>query len=132
MKNPPSVNTGCLLLAEYVDEGEIPTSLDFHPGEVVRPQLVAEHLDVWMAKKQSNDQVLQTLLEVVRSEADGPSRARMVEALVRLEAVKAMRKVYGHKPEFPGDLCSRIVDLFSPEIRTHREELMHRDLNLRR
>jgi hypothetical protein len=45
--NHVSTNVGCLLVGEYVDEAELPTDLTFHPGEVVRPQIVASHLDLW-------------------------------------------------------------------------------------
>ena len=38
---------GCLLVGEYVDEAEIPTDFTFHKGEVVRPKVVADHLDIW-------------------------------------------------------------------------------------
>jgi hypothetical protein len=39
--------TGCLLVGEYVDEVECPAHLALHRGEVVRPQIVANFLDLW-------------------------------------------------------------------------------------
>jgi len=47
MTNHVSATAGCLLVGEYVDEGECPTNLAFHQGEVVRPQVVANYLDLW-------------------------------------------------------------------------------------
>lgn len=38
---------GCLLIGEYVDEGDSPSNLAAHRSEVVRPHVVAKHLDVW-------------------------------------------------------------------------------------
>ena len=35
------------LVGEYVDEGECPTNLAFRRSEVVRPQVVANYLDLW-------------------------------------------------------------------------------------
>jgi hypothetical protein len=42
-----SVTTGCQLVGEYVDEAAYPANLAFHRGEVVRPQVVANFLDLW-------------------------------------------------------------------------------------
>jgi hypothetical protein len=47
MTNHSSVNVGCLLVGEYTDEAEVPTDLAVHRGEVVRPQVVADYLDLW-------------------------------------------------------------------------------------
>jgi hypothetical protein len=47
MTNQVSATVGCLLVGEYVDEAECPTNLAFHQGEVVRPQVVANYLDLW-------------------------------------------------------------------------------------
>jgi hypothetical protein len=47
MTNHVSANVGCLLVGEYVDEAECPTNLAFRRGEVVRPQVVANYLDLW-------------------------------------------------------------------------------------
>src|SRR5262249_44410521 len=47
MTNPVSATTGCQLVGEYVDEADCPTNLAFHRGEVVRPQVVANFLDLW-------------------------------------------------------------------------------------
>ncbi len=42
-----SATTGCLLVGEYTDEAESPANLGVHRGEVVRPQVVADFLDLW-------------------------------------------------------------------------------------
>src|SRR2546423_15545422 len=47
MTNHVNATVGCLLVGEYVDEAECPTDLAFHQGEVVRPQVVANYLDLW-------------------------------------------------------------------------------------
>ena len=47
MTNHVSATAGCLLVAEYVDEAECPANLAFHRGEVLRPHVVANFLDVW-------------------------------------------------------------------------------------
>src|SRR5256885_1862030 len=47
MTNHANALVGCLLVGEYVDEAELPTSVAFSCGEVVRPQVVANYLDVW-------------------------------------------------------------------------------------
>ncbi|HYT88195.1 MAG TPA: hypothetical protein VEL76_05710 [Gemmataceae bacterium] len=35
------------LVGDYLDEAECPTNLAFRRGEVVRPQVVANYLDLW-------------------------------------------------------------------------------------
>lgn len=47
MTDHSSADVGCHLVGEYVDEAELPANVAFHRGEVVRPQIVASHLDVW-------------------------------------------------------------------------------------
>ncbi len=47
MTNHANATVGCLLVGEYVDEGECPTNLAFRRSEVVRPQVVANYLDLW-------------------------------------------------------------------------------------
>lgn len=47
MTNHISAAAGCLLVGEYVDEAECPANVAFHRGEVVRPQVVANFLDLW-------------------------------------------------------------------------------------
>ncbi len=47
MTDLAGVNTGCLLVAEYVDEAEIPADPAIPVGEVVRPHVVASYLDFW-------------------------------------------------------------------------------------
>jgi hypothetical protein len=125
MNDHPNAVSGCLMVAEYVDEGEIPKGLTFHAGEVIRPQVISEYLDVCLTNNAHGDEILQTLLQAVRTETDGPSRAKMVEVLARLEAVRAMRNAWGRKPEFPSDLCCRIVELFNPEIIMHRDDTLN-------
>lgn len=47
MANCANAEVGCLLVGEYVDTAELPANGAFHGGEVVRPQVVANYLDVW-------------------------------------------------------------------------------------
>jgi hypothetical protein len=47
MADHVSAATGCLLVGEYVDEAECPTTFASHRGEVVRPQVVANFVDLW-------------------------------------------------------------------------------------
>ncbi len=47
MTNPVSATADCLMVAEYVDEAECPANVAYHQGEVIRPQVVADFLDVW-------------------------------------------------------------------------------------
>ena len=48
-------NTRCLLVAEYVDEAEIPADPAVPVGEVVRPHIVASYLDYWSADQGIKD-----------------------------------------------------------------------------
>ncbi len=47
MTNLQNATAACLLVGEYVDEADCPGNLAFHRGEVVRPQVVANFLDLW-------------------------------------------------------------------------------------
>jgi hypothetical protein len=47
MTNAVSANADCSLVGEYVDEGECPANFTSGRGEVVRPQVVANFLDLW-------------------------------------------------------------------------------------
>jgi hypothetical protein len=53
MTNHPSANVGCLLVGEYVDEGEVPEALAHHrdaqpsKAEIERPRVVGSYLDLW-------------------------------------------------------------------------------------
>ncbi len=40
------VDTGCLFVADYMDEGDIPTDTKFSQGEVVRTHVVGKFVDV--------------------------------------------------------------------------------------
>src|SRR5690348_4093998 len=117
MKNHLSVNSGCHLVAEYVDEGEVPANAAFHQGEVVRPQVVVNFLDVWGGNKSVSEEVIRTLLLVVQTETDGPSRAKIVESIARLQAVEAIREVL--HPESDqltlSSICRSIADIFTPQ-----------------
>src|SRR4051812_12843237 len=47
-----TANTGCLLVGEYVDEGQVPEEFAFlrdrpSSSQVERPRLVANYLDLW-------------------------------------------------------------------------------------
>lgn len=41
------ITARCLLVGEYVDEGELPTNGAVHSGEPVRAHIVASYLDHW-------------------------------------------------------------------------------------
>lgn len=41
-------DAGCLLVGEYVDKADVPADLAPHRGEVVRPQVVANSVDIWV------------------------------------------------------------------------------------
>ena len=47
MSNPVSATTGCLLVGEYVDEAECAANRAVHGGDVVRPQVVGNFIDLW-------------------------------------------------------------------------------------
>jgi hypothetical protein len=47
MRNQVNAAAGCLLVGEYVDEAERPKNQTAERSEVVRPQVVANCLDVW-------------------------------------------------------------------------------------
>src|SRR5437867_3746809 len=47
MTNRVNATVGCLLVGDYVDEADCPTNPAFHQGEVVRPHVVANYLDLW-------------------------------------------------------------------------------------
>src|SRR5262245_53784380 len=47
MTNPLKAATGCLLVGEYVDEAECPTNPAAHRSEAVRPNVVANYIDLW-------------------------------------------------------------------------------------
>ena len=47
MPDPANATLSCQLIGEYVDEAELPANLAHHRGEVVRPRVVADHLDLW-------------------------------------------------------------------------------------
>jgi hypothetical protein len=82
-------HVGCLLVGEYVDEAELPPDAVFHEGEVVRPRLAANHIELWS----NNGNLCRALLRVVQEETHGPSRAQMVESIVRLQVMETLRDV---------------------------------------
>ena len=47
MADYASTAVGCLLVGEYIDEAELPANVAIHQGEVVRPRIVADFLDLW-------------------------------------------------------------------------------------
>jgi hypothetical protein len=47
MTNHTNAEVGCQLVGEYVDEAEVPANVTSHRGEVVRPQVVANCVDLW-------------------------------------------------------------------------------------
>jgi hypothetical protein len=53
MNNQMRADTGCLLVGEYIDEGEVPDALAYlrdharSNSQVERPRMVANYLDIW-------------------------------------------------------------------------------------
>jgi hypothetical protein len=53
MSSHQSANTGCLLVGEYIDQGEVPEALAHlknqapSKSEIERPRVVANYLDLW-------------------------------------------------------------------------------------
>jgi hypothetical protein len=47
MSNNANANIGCTHLGEYVDENELPPNHAFSQGEIVRPTVVADYVDIW-------------------------------------------------------------------------------------
>jgi hypothetical protein len=64
MASRPGANVGCQLVAEYVDEAEIPADLapgtngPVPSGQVVRPRVVADYLDQWAPDEGAKDFVV--------------------------------------------------------------------------
>ena len=47
MTDPKNESADCQIVGEYVDEGEYPPNQTVHKGEVVRPQVTANYVDLW-------------------------------------------------------------------------------------
>jgi len=53
MSSHTSAKTGCLLVGEYIDEGEVPENLAYlrnhaaSNSQVERPRIVASYLELW-------------------------------------------------------------------------------------
>jgi hypothetical protein len=47
MNSPANATVGCLLVGEYVDEGDCPANLPSCRSEAVPTRLVANYLDLW-------------------------------------------------------------------------------------
>jgi hypothetical protein len=47
MTNYTNAEVSCQLVGEYVNEAELPANVTCHRGEVVRPQVVANYVDLW-------------------------------------------------------------------------------------
>src|SRR5262245_6726038 len=47
MADQTGTDVGCLVVGEYIDEAEPPSQLPSHPGEIMRPKVVANYPDVW-------------------------------------------------------------------------------------
>ncbi len=47
MTQHENATAGCLLVGEYVDEADWPSNLAVRSGEVVRPRVVEDFLDLW-------------------------------------------------------------------------------------
>jgi hypothetical protein len=47
MPNQANAETGCLVVGEYVDEGESPMGHSAQRGEAIRPTIVPAYLETW-------------------------------------------------------------------------------------
>ena len=93
-----NASAGCRIVAEYVDEGDVPADVAYHAGEAVRPHRVANYLDLGSQSGAANEELVHALLQVVQDTAHGPSRAQMLETIARLQAVEAIREILRHEP----------------------------------
>ncbi len=90
MTSPANANIGCLLVGEYVDEGEIPPNTAYHCGEVVRPKAVASYLDLW-------------------SKDDGVREFTVLLRDSRVVTVRGHALKYVQNPANPGDYGSYAI-----------------------
>lgn len=125
MTNHVKASAGCLLVGEFVDEAEIPADLVYHRGEVVRPRLAGDFVDVGSNNSGVTEDLSRALLRVAQQETHGPSRVHMVESIVRLQAVEALRDVLQMKQSEDSELritaVRAMAELFAPtdkELRT--------------
>ncbi len=108
----------CPLGGDYVDEAEVPADVAYSRGEVVRPQFGGTFFDLGAADEPDEDPTIQTLLRIIQAETHGPSRARMVESIVRLEALALCRTILDSErsSEFQrNSACQAIGELFGHE-----------------
>lgn len=122
MKNHLGATAGCHLIGEYLDEGEIPAGVAVSRGEVERPRLAADHLDLWGESPHFAGSLSSAVLQVIEHEPHGPSRAQMVESLAKLEAVAAIREVIRRSETgVPTQALITLGRIFTPE--EHREDI---------
>ncbi len=55
MTKDAAIDVGCLLIGDFVDEGEVPTDIAFGIGEPVRPHLIASYMDDWNQRDDSKE-----------------------------------------------------------------------------
>ena len=116
MNTQMRVDIGCLLVGSYVDEAEVPANEATHWGEPVRAKPGGEFLEYWTEDESDEEPIIQTLLRVVQTETHGPSRAQMVESIVRLKALAIFRDVLGREPVSDAQrpaVCTAIEHLFA-------------------
>lgn len=109
MINQTNADVGCRLVGEFVDEAELPPDGDFHHGEVVSPRIAANYIDEWTGNGVAAENLSRALLRVVQEETHAPSRAQIVESLVRLQAVIALREVLSQTSPADIDLQTSAV-----------------------
>lgn len=118
MNTPMRVDVGCPLIAAYVDEVAVPADEITHWGEPVRATPGGEFLETWTEDDPDEEAIIRTLFRVVQTETHGPSRALMVESIVRLKALAIFRDVLGRRPVSDVQrpiVCSAIEKLFASQ-----------------
>ena len=116
MNTQMRVDIGCPLVAAYVDEAEVPANEATHWGEPVRAEPGGEFPEFWAEDDSDEEPIIQSLLRVVQTETHGPSRAQMVESIVRLKALAIFRDVLGREPVSDAQrpaVCTAIEHLFA-------------------
>lgn len=97
MQDRVNSTAGCLLVGEYVDEGDVPMGATDPCGEVIRPRMVATYVDGPRHAGPSYD-LNSTFLKLLQQESDGPSRTQMMELVIKLQVVETAREVLQRDP----------------------------------
>ena len=116
MQTWKKVDVGCTLVGDYVDDAGVSADVVAHRGEAVRTTMVGDFVEYANENEPGEEPIIQTLLRVVQTETHGPSRAQMVESIVRLKALSIFRDVLGRDPVSDAQrpaVCTAIENLFA-------------------